>query len=61
MASSISQTLLLTIALVTPLWMQKVEAAHMGIAAATALAGVLNAVLLWRQIKLQPIKQRQVG
>lgn len=52
---------LLTIALVTPLWMQKVEAAHMGIAAATALAGVLNASLLWRQLRKQGLYQAEPG
>jgi putative peptidoglycan lipid II flippase len=40
----------LTIALVTPLWHFGVVGAHAGIALATALAGVANAVLLWRYL-----------
>lgn len=43
----------LTIALVTPLWAAGVPYAHVGIAAATALAGVLNAALLWRYLRRQ--------
>ena len=42
----------LTVALVTPLWHYQVLAAHAGIALATALAGVLNAWWLWRQLRL---------
>lgn len=41
---------LMTVALVTPLWYYKVPAAHMGIALATALAGSLNAFWLWRRL-----------
>ncbi|MHB8912713.1 MAG: murein biosynthesis integral membrane protein MurJ, partial [Lysobacter sp.] len=52
---------LLTIAIVTPLWMNDVPAAHAGIALATALAGVLNAALLWRYLRKQGIYQPQPG
>ncbi len=51
----------LTIAFVTPLWMMGFKAAHVGIAAATALAGVLNAGLLWRYLRRQGIYQPQSG
>jgi putative peptidoglycan lipid II flippase len=40
----------LTVALVTPLWYYEVMAAHAGIALATALAGLLNAWWLWRRL-----------
>jgi putative peptidoglycan lipid II flippase len=52
---------LLTIAIVTPLWMNHYFAAHAGIAAATALAGILNAGLLWRSLRKQGIYQPQPG
>jgi putative peptidoglycan lipid II flippase len=38
-------------AIVGPLWHWRVEGAHAGIALATALAGTLNAVLLWRYLR----------
>lgn len=50
--------ILLTAALVTPLWRAGFAAAHGGIALATALAGILNALLLgwslWRRAIFQP-------
>lgn len=52
---------LLTVVIVTPLWMNHYPAAHAGIAAATALAGVLNAALLWRYLRQQGIYQPQPG
>ena len=52
---------LLTIAIVTPLWMNDIPAAHAGIALATALAGVLNAALLWRYLRKQGIYQPEPG
>lgn len=42
---------LLTIAIVTPLWLGDVRGAHGGIALATSLAGLLNAGLLWRALR----------
>lgn len=51
----------LTIALVTPLWMQGVVAAHAAIAFATALAGIANAVLLWRYLRRAGLYQPEPG
>ncbi|MGY0557245.1 murein biosynthesis integral membrane protein MurJ [Lysobacter sp. A421] len=51
----------LTIALVTPLWWMGVPFAHAGIAAATAIAGILNAALLWRYLRRDGIYQGQPG
>lgn len=52
---------LLTVVIVTPLWMNNVPAAHAGIALATALAGMLNAALLWRYLRKLGIYQPQPG
>lgn len=52
---------LLTIGLVTPLWKAGFAAAHVGIAAATALAGVLNAGLLWRYLRRQGLYVPEPG
>ncbi len=52
---------LLTIAIVTPLYRMDVPFAHAGIAAATALAGVVNAALLWRYLRRDGIYQVQPG
>lgn len=41
----------LTILITTPLWLQGVQGAHGGIALATALAGIINALLLWRYLR----------
>lgn len=51
----------LTVVIVTPLWMNRVPTAHAGIALATALAGVLNAALLWGYLRKQGIYQPQPG
>ena len=51
----------LTVALVTPLWMAGFEAAHVGIAGATALAGVLNAGLLWRYLRRDGVYRASPG
>lgn len=51
----------LTIAFVTPLWMNKVPAAHAGIAAATAIAGVVNALLLWWHLRRQGLYRPEPG
>jgi len=50
---TVAFNLLLTIALVTPLWHYKIVGAHAGIAFATALAGLFNAWLLWRALRRQ--------
>src|SRR3546814_9683619 len=42
---------LLTAGLTAPLWLNEVTGAHGGIALATALAGILNAALLWRFLR----------
>ncbi|MGY0798265.1 murein biosynthesis integral membrane protein MurJ [Lysobacter sp. A286] len=52
---------LLTIALVTPLWWMGVPFAHAGIAAATAIAGIINAALLWRYLRRDGVYQAQSG
>src|SRR3970040_2596963 len=51
----------LTIVLVTPLWLLENPYAHTGIAAATALAGILNAALLWRYLRTAGVYQAQPG
>ena len=51
----------LTIALVTPLWMAGVEAAHAGIALATGLAGIANTALLWRYLRKAGLYQPLPG
>jgi putative peptidoglycan lipid II flippase len=58
---TVGMNIVLCVAIVGPLWLGQVEGAHAGIALATALAGTLNAWLLWRYLrrgsvalKLQP-------
>ncbi len=51
----------LTVVIVTPLWWLKVPYAHAGIAAATAIAGIINASLLWHFLKRDGIYQVQPG
>lgn len=41
----------LTVAFTTPLWLRGTQGAHGGIALATGLAGIFNAVLLWRYLR----------
>ncbi|MCX7042496.1 MAG: polysaccharide biosynthesis C-terminal domain-containing protein, partial [Gammaproteobacteria bacterium] len=53
--------IVLTVALVTPLWKMGVVAAHAGIALATALAGVANAALLWRYLRRAKLHQPGPG
>jgi putative peptidoglycan lipid II flippase len=45
----------LMLLVVTPLWLNAVPGAHAGIAAATAVAGIVNALLLWRALRRQGI------
>ena len=52
---------LLTIAITPPLWRTGIEGAHGGIALATALAGIFNAVLLWRFLRRTGLYQPQSG
>lgn len=51
----------LTVLLVTPLWRADVEAAHGGIALATALAGIGNAALLWRYLQREGLYRPERG
>ncbi|NYZ63929.1 murein biosynthesis integral membrane protein MurJ [Luteimonas sp. SJ-16] len=51
----------LTVLLTTPLWLYDVPGAHGGIALATALAGVVNAWLLWRYLRRRGLFQPQPG
>lgn len=51
----------LTVLLVTPLWLMQVPGAHAGIALATGLAGLLNALLLWRAVRAAGIYQPLPG
>lgn len=59
--TTVVANVLLTIAIVTPLWLNKVPFAHAGIAAATALAGVLNALLLWRRLRNEGLYTPEPG
>ena len=51
----------LTIAMTTPLRLNKVPGAHGGIALATGLAGIFNAWLLWRYLKRAGLLRPQPG
>lgn len=51
----------LTIAITTPLWLGRIEGAHVGIALATGLAGIANAALLWRRLKIEGIYRPLAG
>jgi len=51
----------LTVALVTPMYFAGLPYAHAGIAGATALAGILNAALLWRYLRRDGIYLSQPG
>ena len=52
---------LLTIAFTTPLWLWGIEGAHGGIAAASGLAGIVNAWLLWRYLRRGGLLEPQQG
>ncbi|MFA7488378.1 MAG: murein biosynthesis integral membrane protein MurJ [Lysobacteraceae bacterium] len=51
----------LIVVITTPLWWYEVPGAHAGIAAATALAGIGNAVLLWRYVRRAGVWQPAPG
>lgn len=51
----------LMVLITTPLWWFQVPGAHVGIALATALAGIANAVLLWRWLRRDGIVEPQPG
>lgn len=51
----------LTVAIVIPLWKNGVQAAHAGIALATALAGIFNTFMLWRYLMRLGVYQPEKG
>ena len=51
----------LTVVLVTPMWRAGFRGAHVGIAAATALAGIFNCALLWRWLRREGIYRPEPG
>jgi len=59
--TTVVANVLLTIVIVTPLWLNKVPFAHAGIAAATAVAGVINALLLWRRLRREGLYVPEPG
>lgn len=59
--TTVIANVLLTVAIVTPLYKVGFVAAHAGIAGATALAGMLNAWLLWRRLRQQGLYSPQPG
>lgn len=58
---TVAANVVLTVAIVTPLWRNGVQGSHAGIALATALAGVLNAGLLWRALRRSELYRTQPG
>jgi putative peptidoglycan lipid II flippase len=59
--ATVVANIVLTVALVVPLWRAGVAEAHVGIALATALAGVINAALLARALRRQGVYVRIAG
>lgn len=53
--ATVAANVVLTIAIVTPLWLHAVPGAHAGIALASGLAGVVNAWLLWRALRREGV------
>ncbi|QDH70584.1 murein biosynthesis integral membrane protein MurJ [Marilutibacter alkalisoli] len=51
----------LIVVLVTPMWKLGVAEAHVGIAAASAVAGVVNAALLWRWLRRDGVYRPAAG
>ncbi|GAB2521523.1 murein biosynthesis integral membrane protein MurJ [Lysobacter humi (ex Lee et al. 2017)] len=51
----------LTIVLVTPMWKAGLRGAHVGIAAATAIAGIFNCLLLWRWLRREGVYRPEAG
>lgn len=58
---TVAANVVLTIVLTTPLWLFEVPGAHGGIALATALAGVVNAALLWHYLRRRGIFAPEAG
>jgi putative peptidoglycan lipid II flippase len=59
--ATVMVNIVLIVALVWPLWRAGFEAAHAGIALATALAGIVNAALLARGLRRQGLLRLQPG
>jgi putative peptidoglycan lipid II flippase len=51
----------MTVAFTLPLWLNKIDGAHGGIALATGLAGIFNAWLLWRYLRRDGLLRPQPG
>lgn len=58
---TVAANVILTIALVTPLWLHAVPGAHAGIALASGLAGIVNALLLWRALAREGVFRATAG
>lgn len=58
---TVAANVVLTIGLVTPLYLAGNPYAHTGIALATALAGMLNAALLWRYLRREGVFRPAAG
>ena len=58
---TVAANVVLTIAIVAPLWWNEVPGAHAGIALATSLAGLLNAALLLRTLRRRGLYQPRAG
>lgn len=58
---TVACNVLLIALLVTPMWKLGLAVAHVGIAIATAVAGIFNAVLLWRWLRRDGIYIAQPG
>lgn len=59
--ATVAANVALMVLIVTPLWWYHVEGAHAGIALSTALAGSLNAFLLWTYLRRQGLYAAQPG
>jgi putative peptidoglycan lipid II flippase len=59
--ATVAVNVVLTVAIVTPLWLNGVPGAHAGIALATAIAGAVNAALLWRFLRRQKLYAPRPG
>ena len=58
---TVAANVALTVLFTTPLWWWSVPGAHVGIAAATAIAGGVNAWLLWRAVRRAGLFVAQPG
>lgn len=58
---TVACNVVLIVLLVTPMWKMGLPYAHTGIAAATAIAGTFNAILLWRWLRRDGTYQPEPG